>query len=96
MLALPNGVQNEDQEEQYQEWLATHPNGFVLSLNKGRRGKRTVHRPHCKSISYDPAEIGRPKRTGKMCFETRSELREWVESNADFEAADVNWDCPQC
>lgn len=52
---------------EYLRWLGANPSGVVLSLNRDRNGKYTVHRADCPTLSYDLVAKGQRHRTGKMC-----------------------------
>ena len=87
-------LKTDAEEQPYQDWLKSHlADGWVISLNKGRTGKHSVHRPHCVTISYDKEETGRPERSGKLCFDNREELTAWQNDNPEY--ADLNR-CGRC
>ncbi len=74
MLRLEKPIESEVDEQRYQQWLAEHPDGVVVSLNRSRQGKLTVHRSTCSTISYNVKAAGQNRRSGRICFSDWREL----------------------
>ena len=65
-------------EDAYPAWLAAHPRGYVVNIERGLNLDRAkLHCAECYSIS-DP---GKPYVSGdyvKVCADQRAELDEWA------------------
>ncbi len=81
-------------EAAYQAALRDCPNGFVLSLNRGRKGGRTLHTTKCRSVNYDLEEKQSPvpqtHRSGKIVFSNRDELVAYLDTKSDLSLGDLN------
>ena len=83
-------------EDEYQRWLDTHSDGLVLSLNENDRGKYTLHRAQCKTVSYSQAGTGHTARSGKVCCENESQLEQWLDAHPNEGHVGFDRYCNQC
>ena len=70
----------EDDDPCYLEWLADHPDAYVLSTTVQPTARHLVlHRATCPRISRPlPDVAGTIPRFGKACAQTPDELRAWA------------------
>lgn len=72
-----------EEEAAYQEWLASHPDGWVLNTKRTPDSRYLIlHRAHCHTINEYRQHEGRAAFTGgryaKVCAEHPSALLSWV------------------
>lgn len=69
----------------YQEWLAKHPQGFVVNTNQGiNAAYMTLHKASCGHVSnFSSREPGAFTEGGymKVCSTDRERLREWAKAH---------------
>ena len=94
MQDYSNGVHPED-EIVYQAWQRAHPQGLVVSLNRNRDGKYTLHHSSCHTVTYSLQQKGQFKRSGKICLEDQTELTQWLNTCTKPSCLPLNW-CPHC
>jgi hypothetical protein len=70
----------EDADPAYPDWLADHPDGFVLDTYvRPSAGRLVLHRAGCPRVSRPLApRNGKAARFGKACADTPAELRAWA------------------
>ena len=78
LLDFSDGIEPGKREEEYQAWLAAHPDGLVLSLNAGRDGRWTLHSARCQTLSFDFVSAGHSQRSGKVCRDNNTEIDKWL------------------
>ena len=72
--------QFEDAESEYLEWLAAHPEGYVLNSERHPKPNNLVlHRARCKSISTTWSNYT-TRDYIKTCSESRDQLAQWARS----------------
>ena len=91
------GIHLGENEDEYQAALRQHSEGLVLALTRSRRGRFTLHRATCDTISYDlsTSKQGQRHRRGKLIFRDHTELHEWLGSRTDLALSDLNH-CSRC
>jgi hypothetical protein len=65
----------QDKDAGYLDWVATHPDGYVINIGRSRRGYARLHRATCGTIT------SRPPFTGpyiKICSGVPTELDRWA------------------
>ncbi len=96
MRDFSDGVRLNENGEEYQSALQEYSDGLVVSLNRSRQGKMTLHRTTCTTLSYDlQAKGSQSDRSGKVLFRDRNELNDWVGKQANLEIGDLNH-CSRC
>ena len=94
MRDFSKGITRGPIEDEYQAWLREHPTATVLSLNRGRDGRFTLHRAPCQTLSYDLEAAGHRDRSGRICCENDDELNGWLGNHA-IQRGDLNT-CSRC
>jgi hypothetical protein len=73
-----------DDDPGYVEWLADHPEGFVLDTHAPPRpGHLILHRAACPRVSRPLPGVLDAPRFGKACAATAAELRAWATGLTD-------------
>lgn len=65
----------QDRDTDYLDWVAMHPDGYVVNIGRSRRGYARLHRATCGTIT------SRPPFTGpyiKICSGVLTELDRWA------------------
>lgn len=84
--------QFKDAESNYLQWLADHPEGYVLNSERRPRSSNLVlHRARCKSISTSWSNYT-TRQYIKTCSDSRDELSAW----ASREVGGLPRDCTLC
>lgn len=83
---LAPGVQEfSGDDKKYQEWIATHPQGFVVNTNQGiNAAYMALHKASCGHVSnFNSREPGAFTEGGymKVCSVDLERLREWAKAH---------------
>ncbi|MDN4546389.1 HNH endonuclease signature motif containing protein [Pseudomonas sp. C32] len=75
----------QDKETEYQNWIASNPNGFVLTTTKNISiSYMVLHRATCRTISQYMSNMAKGAFTGKryikICSNNPGDLSDWVET----------------
>lgn len=65
----------QDRDDDYLNWVAVHPAGYVINVSRSGHGVARMHRAACHTI------VNRPPFTGpyiKICSTTLAELAQWA------------------
>jgi hypothetical protein len=77
------GVVTFDNDQAYLDWVAAHPNGFVVnSYNPPRASYLKLHHTTCKSITTN-TRGNWTKDYSKICASHRHELEQWAQDRFD-------------
>jgi hypothetical protein len=69
-----------NEETAYQEWLASHPEGYVLNLHSPAKNRSTIHLVSCMHLYETDESRMRTESYGKVVANTQEELRHWASS----------------
>jgi hypothetical protein len=90
-----------DDDEAYQDWLRTHPRGFVVNISHGLNplAYSGLHRATCSSIS-EYTKMAQPggftgRAYAKVCSDSIQALRDWVRE-CGAQAGRFTMQCSRC
>jgi hypothetical protein len=94
-------IEFSEKDQPYQDWLANHPEGFVLTMLRSKPpDKMYLHRATC----YKVKNYNRMTRPGgfterdyiKICAISIGKLRDWVRDNGRPDGSFTSDFCPTC
>lgn len=76
----------QDSEQEYQDWIKTNPDGYVLTTVRGiSTDYMSLHRATCRMISQYMSNMAEDAFTGqkyiKICSTNPTELSNWIRTN---------------
>lgn len=99
--AVDDVLEFTDNDQAYQDWLRTHPRGFVINLyrNMDPRTYSALHRAICPSISKytRTAQPGgfTERQYVKVCADSIATLREWIRAHGE-PSGRFKTECSRC